>query len=92
MDCVSVSDAEARMGQPLCLAIELPSRTYFIKADDKETLRGWNKVCGLGLAVCVCVCTHVGRCPPQAFGAFVEVPRSLSVVSRPSDEASQVSV
>ena len=45
------------MGQPLCLAIELPSRTYFIKADDKETLRGWKKVCGLGLAVCMCVYT-----------------------------------
>ena len=57
MDCVSVTDAEVRMGQPLCLAIELPGRTYYIKADDKESLRGWKKVCVAVWCGVVCVCT-----------------------------------
>lgn len=96
MDCVSVTDAEARTSQPLCLAIELPGRTYYIKADDKEALRGWKQVCAcvyLCVHACVCLCVHAELCPPpQAFSAFVEVPRSLSVVSRPSDEVCQVSV
>ena len=57
MDCVSVTDAEARTSQPLCLAIELPGRTYYIKADDKEALRGWKQVCA-----CVCLCVHACVC------------------------------
>lgn len=63
------------MGQPLCLAIELPGRTYYIKADDKETLRGWKKVCAcVYMHACVCVymlscvllrrpSVHLWRCP-----------------------------